>query len=133
MGPTSSCADSTVIRAEVVWPVSVRDRGATSRLSAVDAIRAWYRFEVTSRGKLLVRLLSGSSDQNIPFEELVTLLTYLGFSVRVAGSHHIFSRTGVVEILNLQPRHDGTAKPYQIRQVRQMLTRYGIAGENNAD
>jgi len=89
--------------------------------------------KVTSRGKLFVRVLSGSSDQNIPFEELVTLLRYLGFSVRVAGSHHICSRAGVVEILNLQPRRDGTAKPYQIKQVRQVLTRYGIVGENNAD
>jgi hypothetical protein len=87
---------------------------------------------VTSRAKLLGRILSGTSDQNIQFTELVTLLRYLGFQLRTAGSHHIFSRDGVVEILNLQPRSDGTAKPYQVKQVRQVITRYRLAGDDNA-
>jgi len=52
--------------------------------------------------------------------------------MRTAGSHHIFSREAVAEILNLQPRRDGTAKPYQVKQVRQVLTRYRIVGEDNA-
>jgi hypothetical protein len=99
--------------------------------SAVRSHAAWYCFGVTSRGKLLVRILSGTSDQNISFDELVTLLRYLGFGLRTMGSHHIFSRVGVAEILNLQPRRDGSAKPYQVKQVRQVLTRYGIAGEDN--
>jgi hypothetical protein len=87
---------------------------------------------VTSRAKLLARILSGTSDQNVPFDELVTLLRYLGFQLRTAGSHHIFSREGVAEILNLQTRRDGSAKPYQVKQVRQVLTRYRLAGENDA-
>lgn len=53
--------------------------------------------------------------------------------MRTAGSHHIFSRDGVVEILNLQPRHDGSAKPYQVKQVRQVITRYQLAGKNDAE
>lgn len=84
---------------------------------------------VTARGKLLVKILAGTWDQNIPFDELVTLLRYLGFRLRVAGSHHIFVRQGVAEILNLQRRRDGTAKPYQVKQVRQVLVRYRITGE----
>ena len=56
----------------------------------------------------------------------------VGFSMRTTGSHHIFSREAVTEILNLQPRRDGTAKPYQVKQVRQVITRYRIAGEDNA-
>jgi len=87
---------------------------------------------VTSRAKLLVKVLAGTSDQNIPFDELVTLLRYLGFQLRTAGSHRILSREGVAEILNLQPRRDGTAKPYQVKQVRQVITRYRIAGEDDA-
>jgi hypothetical protein len=87
---------------------------------------------VTSRGKLLARILAGTSDQNISFTDLVTLLRHLGFAVRIVGSHHIFSREGVAEILNLQPRHDGTAKPYQVKQVRQVITRYRLAGEDDA-
>jgi len=87
---------------------------------------------VTSRAKLLGKILSGTSDQNIAFDELVALLRHLGFSMRTTGSHHIFSREAVAEILNLQPRRDGTAKPYQAKQVRQVLTRYRIVGEDNA-
>jgi hypothetical protein len=87
---------------------------------------------VTSRAKLLGKILAGTSDQNVAFAELVALLRHLGFSMRMAGSHHIFSRNGVTEILNLQPRRDGTAKPYQVKQVRQMITRYRIVGEDNA-
>jgi len=43
--------------------------------------------------------LAGTSDQNVAFDELVALLRHLGFSMRTAGSHHIFSRDGVAEIL----------------------------------
>ncbi|MDQ3283660.1 MAG: type II toxin-antitoxin system HicA family toxin [Acidobacteriota bacterium] len=87
---------------------------------------------MTSRAKLLARILAGTSDQNIPFDELVTLLRHVGFELRTSGSHHIFSTEGVAEILNLQPRRDGTAKPYQVKQVRQVITRYHLAGEDNA-
>ena len=60
--------------------------------------------------KLLDRILRGTSDANIPFDGLCQLLKRLGFEMRVRGSHHIFFREGVAEILNLQPR--GTnAKP----------------------
>jgi predicted RNA binding protein YcfA (HicA-like mRNA interferase family) len=86
---------------------------------------------VTARAKLLV-ILAGTSDQNVDFAELVTLLKFLGFDLRTAGSHHIFSKQGVTEILNVQPRRDGTAKPYQVKQVRQVITRYRLAGEDDA-
>ena len=86
---------------------------------------------MTTRAKLLAKILSGSSSQNIPFDELVGLVQWLGFSMRISGSHRIFSREGVVEILNLQPRKDGTAKPYQLRQVRNVITRYKLAGEDD--
>jgi HicA toxin of bacterial toxin-antitoxin, len=86
---------------------------------------------VTSRDKLLARILGGASDQNISFDALVHLLRYLGFAVRIAGSHHIFSREGVVEILNLQQRPDGTAKPYQVKQVREVIIRYKLAGDDH--
>jgi predicted RNA binding protein YcfA (HicA-like mRNA interferase family) len=87
---------------------------------------------VTTRAKLLERILAGTSDQAIDFEGLVNLLQYLGFRSRVAGSHHVFSRDGIVEILNLQPRRDGTAKPYQVKQVRLVITRYKLIGDADA-
>jgi hypothetical protein len=88
---------------------------------------------VTHRAKLLAKILAGTSDQNVSFDELVTLLRHLGFQLRIVGSHHICWREGVTEILNLQPRRDGTAKPYQVKQVRQVITRYRLTGEDDAN
>ena len=86
---------------------------------------------VSSRTKLPAKILSATSSQNISFDELVGLLQHLGFAMRISGSHRIFSKEGVVEILNLQPRRDGTAKPYQLRQVRNVIVRYKLAGEDD--
>jgi hypothetical protein len=75
--------------------------------------------------KLLLRILRGTSDTNIGFDELSGLLTHLGFEVRVRGSHHVFSKPGVVELINLQL--DGSsAKPYQVKQVRNVIVKYKL-------
>lgn len=44
------------------------------------------------------------------------------------GSHRIFTREGVAEILNLQPKRN-KAKPYQVRQVRHVILKYKLAGD----
>lgn len=75
--------------------------------------------------KLLQLVLSGRSDANVTFGELRQLLLRLGFSERIRGDHHIYFREGVEEILNLQPR-GGMAKPYQVKQVRGVILRYGM-------
>jgi len=49
----------------------------------------------------------------------------LGFGERIRGSHHIFSRDGVEEILNLQPK-GSKAKPYQVKQVRHVILKYRL-------
>ena len=67
-------------------------------------------------------MLRGASDENIRFSELCTLLSRLSFVERIKGSHHIFTREDVAEILNLQPR-SSLAKPYQLKQVRKILIR----------
>lgn len=54
--------------------------------------------------KLLARVLRGTSDTNIPFAEMCQLLSKLGFEERTRGSHHIFTKDGVEEILNLQSK-----------------------------
>lgn len=51
----------------------------------------------------------------------------LGFEMRVRGSHHIFARDGVAEILNLQPK-GSNSKPYQVKQVRNVIVKYKLAG-----
>lgn len=76
---------------------------------------------------LLSRILRGSSDANIPFNELRQLLRHLGFVERIRGSHHIFTKRGVEEILNLQPK-GRQAKPYQVKQVRMVIVKYNLTG-----
>ena len=78
--------------------------------------------------KLLVTVLRGASDANISFTALCALLKHLGFDERIRGGHHIFTRPGVEEILNLQPK-GAQAKAYQVKQVRNMIIRYKLGGE----
>jgi hypothetical protein len=80
-------------------------------------------------GQLLLRILQGASDANISFDSLRRLLHSFGFAERVRGSHHIFTRDGVEEILNLQPREGGKAKPYQVKQVRRVIVKYRLGSE----
>ena len=75
--------------------------------------------------KILVVLLRAESDKNILFEDLVFLLEKLGFDLRIKGSHHIFTREGVEEIINLQPKGN-KAKPYQVKQVRNIILKYHL-------
>ena len=53
---------------------------------------------------LALRILRGGSDANIRFDDLRHLLRRLGFAERIRGDHYIFTKDGVAEILNLQPR-----------------------------
>lgn len=78
--------------------------------------------------KILGLILRGGSDQNVDFEDLVFLLESLGFEKRIKGSHHVFSKDGVVEIINIQPSGN-KAKPYQVKQVRNLIVHYKMAGE----
>jgi predicted RNA binding protein YcfA (HicA-like mRNA interferase family) len=82
---------------------------------------------VSQQDKLLAKILSGASDTNISFEQLCQLLIRLGFDERIRGSHHIFTKEGIEEILNLQPKQ-GKAKAYQVKQVREMLLKYQLGG-----
>ena len=82
------------------------------------------------RTKLLDRVLRGTSDANIPFGSFCGLLRELGFDERIKGSHHIFTKEGVAEILNLQPK-GARAKPYQVQQVRKVILKYRLAGDED--
>lgn len=75
--------------------------------------------------KLLLKILKGSSDANVRFDDLYKLLQYLGFEERIRGSHHIFRKQGVEEKINLQ-QDNNKAKPYQVRQVRAVILRYSL-------
>jgi hypothetical protein len=79
--------------------------------------------------QLLLTILRGASDANIRFEDLCNLLRRLGFEERVRGSHHLFRKSGIEEMLNLQ-RDGNKAKSYQVRQVRVVLLRYKLGVED---
>ena len=81
--------------------------------------------------KTLRRVLKGRSDANIAFNDLCALLQNLGFEMRIRGSHHIFRRQGVEEKVNLQ-RDNNKAKPYQVKQVRNVILRYGLGEIDDA-
>ena len=67
------------------------------------------------RRKLLPKIIDGS--KNIRFSEMVNLVEGFGFELsRTDGSHHIFFRPDMPELVNLQ-NVKGQAKPYQIRLV----------------
>ena len=82
---------------------------------------------MTQHAKLVEKILRGGSDANIAFTGLCNLLYQLGFKERIRGSHHIFTKEGIEEILNLQEK-SGKAKPYQVKQVRQLMLKYRLGG-----
>jgi hypothetical protein len=77
----------------------------------------------------LERILNGLSDKNLRLSELRNLILSLGFDERIKGDHHIFTRTGIAEILNLQPLRGGLAKAYQVKQVRSVILKYKLRKE----
>ena len=74
------------------------------------------------------KILLGESDANVDFDDLCHLLRRLGFAERISGSHHIFSRSGIEEIINIQPK-GRTAKTYQVGQVRDIILKYSLGEE----
>ena len=76
--------------------------------------------------RVLEKIISGLSDQNIRFNDLRGLLLALGFNERIKGDHHIFTKQSVIEIVNLQPLENGKAKSYQVKQVRTILMKYQL-------
>jgi len=85
-----------------------------------------YNAEVAT-AKTLRRVRAGRSDASIPFNDLCQLLESLGFEKRVRGSHHVFRKAGIEEMINLQ-REGRHAKPYQVKQARAVILKYKLGG-----
>jgi len=76
--------------------------------------------------KLLFKLLSGNSDNNFSFDDLRNILLHLEFTEKkTGGSHRIFYKEGIEEIINIQPK-DNQAKAYQIKQIRTIILKYKL-------
>jgi len=78
--------------------------------------------------KIMEKILLGVSDANIAFEDIRGMLLHMGFDERIRGSHHVYRKEGIEEKINIQ-RAGNKAKPYQVRQVREILLKYHLAGE----
>lgn len=64
---------------------------------------------------------------NISFGDLLRLALALGFEHRrTAGSHRILKHP-VAGVLNLQPAPDGSAKPYQARQLKAAVDAFKLS------
>lgn len=74
---------------------------------------------------LLTRLAQGQF-ANVRFADAQRLAEALGFELdRVRGSHHIFRHPGTGMRLNLQAS-GGQAKPYQLRQLLDLVERHAL-------
>jgi predicted RNA binding protein YcfA (HicA-like mRNA interferase family) len=79
--------------------------------------------------KILEKILAGS--KNVSFTDMRRLVEAFGFRLsRVAGSHHIFIRSDVPNLVNLQEVR-GEAKPYQIRQFLKLVEEYNLRLEDD--
>jgi hypothetical protein len=85
---------------------------------------------VTAQEKLLRKILGAASDANIPFEPLCSLLVASGFEQRIRGqSSDLFEGWSRGDP---EPSSPGTAaKPYQVKQVRGVIMKYGLGGESD--
>jgi predicted RNA binding protein YcfA (HicA-like mRNA interferase family) len=75
--------------------------------------------------KLVLKILSGRSDNNIKFSDLINLIISFGFDIRISGSHHLFRKEGIKDRINLQKDGD-KAKQYQVRQIRNLILKYKL-------
>ncbi len=74
---------------------------------------------MSKRDKLIQKALD---QRPLTFEEVVSILTFLGYDCRVHGSHHNFYQTGWGTITI--PRQHPLKRPYQDK-LREVLKQHG--------
>lgn len=81
--------------------------------------------ELVTVSKLLDELKT--NPKKVRFARLCTIAEAFGFQARRgSGSHRIYYRDGVWEILNFQD-DSGWAKPYQVRQFIKIIEKYDLS------
>lgn len=74
----------------------------------------------------LLRRLAEGETANVRFADAQRLAEALGFELdRIRGSHHIYRHPEGGQRLNLQAR-GGQAKPYQLRQLLELVERHAL-------
>ena len=78
---------------------------------------------MSKKEKLLEKFLEGQADESFSFQDFAIVIQRLGYKFAGKnGSHRIFRKKGFPTI-SFQPREDGKAKAYQIKQLRDTLKR----------
>lgn len=84
-----------------------------------------YSITMSKTAKLLAALRN--NQKNVRLGDLERLVQAAGFIPRGGrGSHGVYTREGVVEIINLQDDGSGRAKPYQVKQVLGLIEKYNL-------
>ncbi len=79
--------------------------------------------------KIILKIINGTQDKNIKFDELCYVLDKLEFKKRINGAHHIYYKDGIDEIINIQPV-GSLSKPYQVKQVRNIIIKYKLGNSD---
>jgi predicted RNA binding protein YcfA (HicA-like mRNA interferase family) len=75
---------------------------------------------MSKKEKLLQR--AKNNQKNIRFQDFCTLMIYFGFVLqRISGSHHLYQHPDIDEVMSVQPKKDGLAKAYQVRQFLSVI------------
>jgi hypothetical protein len=108
--------------------------GATNTAGFDKGLRTRYALpakggrSAVNKRKLLAKAMN--SPHNLGFPDFLALIEAFGFVLlRQRGSHHIFARPGLVEIMDVQPQ-GGKAKAYQVKQLIELVTRHGLTLED---
>ncbi len=79
---------------------------------------------MTKKEKLIDRIKN--NPKGVRFGDLCKLALIYGFEEKGGkGSHRVFTKKGITEIINLQ-NVGGEAKPYQVRQLLMIIERYSL-------
>lgn len=84
---------------------------------------------MASIDKILIKVLSARADNNIDFNDFRKFILHFEFKERIKGSHHIYTRPGIKEIINIQPLGN-LSKAYQVKQVRNLFLKYNLITNN---
>ncbi len=78
---------------------------------------------MSKQDKLLQSIFNATA--SLRFEDACKIAELIGFSRKGGqGSHVVYGRDDEMTLLNFQNRN-GMIKPYQIRQLRDMVEKYG--------
>lgn len=87
---------------------------------------------MSKKEKLLQR--ARNNQRNLRFEDFCKLIIYIGFVLkRIRGSHHLYQHPDIDEVMNVQPKKDGRAKAYQVRQFLTLIETHEMKLKDEAD